>query len=97
MDIGSRDKILTDDEISWESRKLGALYGFSALFVASVFGSRALSLGSKANAFSSAATGAVTGYMWSGFTRQAYEKRRRQLIEESQKEQQPGASDSVSK
>ncbi|KAJ1986239.1 hypothetical protein GGI26_006425 [Coemansia sp. RSA 1358] len=45
--------ILSDDEINWESRKLGAIYGFSTLFVASLFGSKVLSLSSKMNFFSS--------------------------------------------
>ncbi|KAI8324785.1 hypothetical protein GQ54DRAFT_47645 [Martensiomyces pterosporus] len=83
MDVTNKNKILTDEEINWESRKLGAMYGFSALFVASLFGGRVLGLTPKMNAFSSAGTGAVTGYMWHGFTRQAYQKRRHQLLEES--------------
>lgn len=54
MDVENKDsKILSDDEINWEARKLGAMYGFSALFIASVFGSKALGLSPRINAFSS--------------------------------------------
>ncbi|KAI9502990.1 hypothetical protein BX070DRAFT_225997 [Coemansia spiralis] len=87
MNAANKDnKILSDDEINWESRKLGAIYGFSTLFVASLFGSKVLSLSSKMNFFSSVATGAVTGYMWHGFTRQAYQKKRLQLLLEKSEE-----------
>ncbi|KAJ1887780.1 hypothetical protein LPJ66_008932 [Kickxella alabastrina] len=74
---------MSDEEIDWESRKLGTMYGFCALFVASVMGNKALGLKPKMNAFSSVATGAVTGYMWHGFTRQAYQKKRLQMLEEA--------------
>ncbi|KAJ1900689.1 hypothetical protein LPJ81_003893, partial [Coemansia sp. IMI 209127] len=82
--------ILSDDEIKWESRKLGAVFGFSAMFVAMVFGSKALGLSPRMNAASSAATGGVSGYMWHGFTRQAYQKKRRQLLIEQQQNQETG-------
>ncbi|KAJ2785930.1 hypothetical protein GGI15_001770 [Coemansia interrupta] len=74
---------MSNEEINWESRKLGLMYGFSALFVASLLGSKALGLKPKMNAFSSVVTGAVTGYMWHGFTRQAFERKRRQLLEDA--------------
>ncbi|KAJ1804909.1 hypothetical protein LPJ75_005464, partial [Coemansia sp. RSA 2598] len=74
---------MSDGEISYESRKLGLIYGFCATFVASVLGSKALGLKPKMNMFSSIVTGAVTGYMWHGFTRQAFQKKRRQLLENS--------------
>ncbi|KAJ2745029.1 hypothetical protein GGI20_002477 [Coemansia sp. BCRC 34301] len=72
-----------DDEIRWESRKLGVICGFCTMFVASMFGGKVLALKPRMNAVSSIATGAVTGYMWHGFTRQAYQKKRRQLLQEA--------------
>ncbi|KAJ2236017.1 hypothetical protein IWW45_002112 [Coemansia sp. RSA 485] len=74
---------MSDKEINYESRKLGLIYGCCAVFVASVLGGKALGLKPKMNIFSSIATGAVTGYMWHGFTRQAFQKKRRQLLEDS--------------
>ncbi|KAJ1648358.1 hypothetical protein J3B02_004431 [Coemansia erecta] len=74
---------MSDDEINYESRKLGLVYGCCAVIVASVLGNKALGLKPKINMFSSIATGSVTGYMWHGFTRQAFQKKRRQLLENS--------------
>ncbi|KAJ1820711.1 hypothetical protein GGH91_003693 [Coemansia sp. RSA 2671] len=83
MDLSKSTKILSDDEIFYESRKLGFVCGVCTMFVASVFGGKVLSLKPRMNALSSIATGAVTGYMWHGFTRQAYQKKRRQLLQEA--------------
>ncbi|KAJ1847133.1 hypothetical protein H4S02_004319 [Coemansia sp. RSA 2611] len=72
-----------DKEIEWESRKLGAMVGVCASFIAMVIGGKTLSLSPRLNMMSAAATGGVTGYMWHGFTRQAYQQKRRRLLEEA--------------
>ncbi|KAJ2778171.1 hypothetical protein H4R18_004763 [Coemansia javaensis] len=82
MEDPAKPKVMSDARIEWESRKLGAMVGFCSIFVASVIGGKALGLGARANAASSIATGIVTGYMWGGFTRQAYQKKRHGLLEE---------------
>ncbi|KAJ2456034.1 hypothetical protein EV183_000377 [Coemansia sp. RSA 2336] len=77
---------MSDKEIEWESRKLGSMVGLCAIFIASVVGSKMLSLPRRANAVSAVgnvATGGVTGYMWHGFTRQAYQKKRIQAMKEA--------------
>ncbi|KAJ2792161.1 hypothetical protein H4R21_006200 [Coemansia helicoidea] len=73
---------MSDAEIEWESNKLGAMVGLCSIFVASVIGGKMLRLGARANAISAVATGATTGYMWHGFTRQAYQRKRHQLLAE---------------
>ncbi|KAJ2161276.1 hypothetical protein GGF46_001618 [Coemansia sp. RSA 552] len=75
--------ILSDKEIEWESRKLGAMVGACAVFIASVVGGKTLGLSARVNTASCVVTGGLTGYMWYGFTRQAYQKKRYQLLEES--------------
>ncbi|KAJ2815704.1 hypothetical protein IWW50_006747, partial [Coemansia erecta] len=75
--------IMSDSDIAWESRKLGAMVGVCAVFIASVIGGKTLGLSPRTNMISAAATGGVTGYMWHGFTRQAYQKKRHQLLEEA--------------
>ncbi|KAJ1730082.1 hypothetical protein LPJ61_003211 [Coemansia biformis] len=74
--------VMSDTQIEWESSKLGAMVGLCSIFVASVVGSKMLGLGARANAISSIATGAATGYMWHGHTRQAYQMKRHRLLEE---------------
>ncbi|KAJ1856583.1 hypothetical protein IW147_000810 [Coemansia sp. RSA 720] len=83
MDSSEKPKILSDADIKWESRKLGTMVGLCAVFIASVIGGKTLSLAPRTNMISAAATGGVTGYMWHGFTRQAYQKQRHQLLEEA--------------
>ncbi|KAI9477485.1 hypothetical protein BX667DRAFT_496714 [Coemansia mojavensis] len=83
MEKGSSLRIMSDKEIEWESRKLGSMVGLCAVFIASVVGSKMLSLPRRANAVSAIATGGVTGYMWHGFTRQAYQKKRIQALKEA--------------
>ncbi|KAJ2616082.1 hypothetical protein H4S08_000957 [Coemansia sp. RSA 1365] len=83
MEKSEKPKIMSDSEIEWESTKLGAMVGVCSLFIASVLGGKALGLSNRVNAYSSVVTGAVTGYMWHGFTRQAYQKKRHQLLAEA--------------
>ncbi|KAJ2082944.1 hypothetical protein H4R24_001214 [Coemansia sp. RSA 988] len=56
MEKPGKLKIMSDQEIEWESSKLGAMVGVCSLFIASVLGGKALGLSNRVNAYSSVGT-----------------------------------------